>query len=301
MQKDRQGHEVVRPTVLGQRILDWAQRFDIVTVCRHLNRHSFSPYFDLLKSFRDESGLLSFGVPPPAWVPQANQWVDSVRAQTRDPLVKTAVKSREARAKKNQTKTRQYVNALLRRYSTLDVVQLDLGYHHNPQCVGPHWPLFSDDQVEVHLEQIRDFVRRKLPGVVGTMWRLEYGAARGHSFHLVLFFDGCFIFDRAASVPLVAEQWAVLTRGYGTCLNWNAVEPSRQHHVIGIIHVSNEEACRRLVREAMFLARLDYYARFESPILKRTFGKGEISGKLVRRELPRKAIKLRITRAMTSV
>jgi hypothetical protein len=301
VQKDRQGSESVKPTVLGQRILDWAQRFDVAMVCRHLNRHSFSPYFDLLKAFRDESGMLSSGVPPPALVPQANQWVDSVRAQSRDPLFIKAVESREAGAKKNEKSARQYVGALLRRYSTLMVASLDIGYHHDPLRAGPNWALFSDDQVNVHLKQLRSFIRGKLPGIVGLVWRIAYSAVRGHYCHLMLFFDGCLAFDRSRSGPLVAEQWAALTRAYGTCWNWNAVEPSRQRHVIGTISVFDEDACRRLVQEAMFLARLDYYARFESITIKRTFGKGEITGKLVLREPPRKAVKLRITRAMASV
>jgi hypothetical protein len=67
------------------------------------------------------------------------------------------------------------------------------------------------------------------------------------------------------------------------------------------VSVLDEDACRRLIKEAMFLARLDYYASFESTTLKRTFGKGEITGKLVLRARPRKATKLRIARAMASV
>ncbi len=301
VEKDRQGREIVRPTVLGQRILDGAQLLDVAMVSRHLTRHSFSPYFELLKSFGDESGLFSYGLPPPALVPQANQWVDSVRVQARDPLVRKAVTSREAGARKIEKSARQYVNALLRRYSTLQVVQLDLGYHHEPLRDRPNWSFFSDDQVAFQLNQVRSFVRLKLPGFVGMIWRVEYSAVRGHSCHLMLLFDGCLVFDRTASVPLVVGQWAALTRGYGTCWNWNAVEPSGQRHVTGIINVSDEDACRRLVQEAMFLARLNYFACFESPLFKQTFGKGEISGKLVRRERPRKNTKFRITRKMAAV
>lgn len=300
VQKDRQGREIVKATELAQRILDWAQRDDVATVSRHLNRHSLSPRFELLNACRDELGLVSFGVPPLALVQQANQWVDSLRVQARAKPLKDAVDSRERGPRKNEKRTRQYVRALLRRFSTLLVLQLELGYHHDPRCVGPNGPHFSDAEVHAQLKQVRNFVRGKLPGVVGLIWRLEFSAVRGHYFHLMVFFDGDLAFDRTASGGLVAEQWSSLTRAYGTCWNW-AIEPSRQRHASGIVSVLDEDACRRLVQEAMFFARLDYYACLESPTFKRTFGKGEITDKLVLRERPRKATKLRITRAMASV
>ena len=294
VQKNRQGQEVVKITELARRILDGVKKLDVALVRRHLNCHSFSPRYELWEARQDNHGLLSFDELPPAWVPQVNQWIDSVRAKARAPSLVRAVENRAGAATKNKIRAGRYVDALLRRYVNLQVVQLDLGYRNDPFDDGTYGNPFSDDQVAEHLKKVRSFVRKGLKGFVGSIWRVEYSSIKGHSCHLMLFFDGLLSFDGSTCVLPVAQEWSAITHGYGMLWNWNDEHISRQCHVIGAISVFDDEGRRRLVQEAMFIARLDYYARFESPAFKRTYGKGEISAKLVRRTLTHKRGRCRI-------
>lgn len=300
LQKDRRGWAVVKSTDLARRILDCAKQLDLALVRRHLNCHSFSPHYELWEACRDHFDLLSFGEPSTAWVLQVNQWIDSVRAKARAPSLVRALENRVGAASKKKERVGRYVNALLRRYANLQVVQLDLGYRNDPFDDGTYLNRFSDDQVAEHLKKVRSFIRKGLKGFVGSIWRLESSSIKGHSCHLMLFFDGCLGLDGSTCALPVASEWSAITQGYGTYWNWSAEHISRQCHVIGTISVFDDEGRRRLVQEAMFLAQLDYYARFESPAFKRTFGKAEISANLVRRTLPHERGRFRITAKMAA-
>lgn len=291
IRKGRHGGLIVSSSPLGKRILDCARRLDIDLVRRCLPRHRFSPFFELWESQRNPVFELGLGPPSPSMVPGMNAWLAFIRTQARCSPFHDAVRKQERAALKNAVGTRKYLQSLWRHHSRLLVVRVDVGYRNDPEEFGNSWAPQPDAQVKEHLAKQIRFMQRGVKPLIGYVWKIEYGAARGHHCHLMALLDGHLAREGITWGDAIGKNWLEVTQGIGSAWNCNKdAEYYARRGLLGIgqINYDDLDAQRNLMRTAMYLAKSDYYARFASPDIARTFGKGELKGEPSGRGRPRK-------------
>ena len=291
---NNRGVSRVKPTELGRRIIESAKKFHPEMARQSLPRHKFSPYFELWERYPDEvQELALIGAPSLGLASNVNRWVDAVRAQALDSSFREHVLRQERAARKNWDSFRRYLEALFHRYSRLLVVRVDLGYRNDPVDFGYNWIPPSDAEVKASLVQMVKFIRRKLPSLIGYAWKIEFGARKGHHCHLMLIFNGHVSREGITMGRLAGEQWETITGGWGSYWNCNAnMEDYIRRGLLGIglINYYDKELRTGLMRTAKYLAKVDYYAKYVSQEIARTFGKGVIKGDPSTRGRPREYV-----------
>lgn len=291
IRKGRHGGLVVHASPLGKRILDCAKYLDTNLVRQCLPRHSFSPYFELWESQREAIFELALGTPSPSAISWLNAWLASMRTHARFSPFHDVMKKRERAALKNALSTREFVHDVRRCHSRLLAVRVDAGYCNDPMDVGGNWVPPPDAQVKEHLSAQIRFFQRQVEPLVGYIWKVEYGAAKGHHCHFMLLLDGHKAREGITWGNVVGNHWLEVTSRLGSYWNCNADMATylrRGLLGIGLINYDDLDGQRNLMRTAMYLAKVDYYARFESPEFARTFGKSEAKGEPSGRGRPRK-------------
>jgi hypothetical protein len=288
---DRSGREAVHMQDLGKRMVDCARQLDLDNVRYYLDRHRFSPHFELWEKHKRELDDIAWCAESPAHVEVINQWVQALRKEARASSFRSEIEKQERAVRKNWANLRRFLNELFRRHSKLAVIRDDLGYGHDPMDVGTFWMPPSDKVVKGDLARIIRFIRREIPALVGYVWKVEYGAAKGHHCHLMLFLDGHQVREDVSWGRLVGEKWREITEGRGTYWNCNADKARyirRGMLGIGPVHYADTKTRANLEQAAMYLVKVDFYCRFVSRDIRRMFGKSVIKPRTHSRGRPRK-------------
>ena len=113
-------------------------------------------------------------------------------------------------------------------------------------------------------------------GMVGYVWKLEYGREKGHHYHMMFFLDGAKVRQDIVIAKLIGEYWNnVITQGKGVYYNCNGNKARYRHCGVGMIHYSEAEKLRSLKEmAAIYLTKADRYVSACMPGNNRTFGKG---------------------------
>ncbi|MBU8976882.1 inovirus Gp2 family protein [Lysobacter sp. MMG2] len=280
----RRGGEQVEACPLGRRLERCAGSFDPGTLRSCLARHTFSPYFQLLERNLDTCPIRWEGLCPEN-LDALNQWIDELRRQVRSEPFSKRVADHERAARKNAASLRQYLDGLFDRYAKMLVVRLDVGYRHDPAEPAV---IVTDAQAKEDLTQMLGHIR-KLPGQVGYVWKREYGAIKGHHTHLMVLFNGHQVREGISWGKLLGQKWQAITeRG----VYWNCNAHADAYRLrgclgIGLIHHADVRLRQGLEQAAMYLAKVDYYARLVGPEIGRVFGKGVLPGRHSGRGRPR--------------
>jgi hypothetical protein len=269
---------------LGRRLERCAASFDPGAIRSCLPRHTFSPYFQLLER-NFESCPIRWERPCPENLDALNQWIDELRRQVRsDPFSKRIANHGRA-SRKNAASLRQYLDGLFDRYAKLLVVRLDVGYRHDPADPAV---VVSDAQAKNDLALLLTYIQ-KLPDQVGYVWKREYGAIKGHHTHLMVLLNGHQVREGISWGKRLGEKWQAITE-QGVYWNCNAYADAyrlRGCLGIGLIHHADAKLREGLEQAAMYLTKVDYYARLVGKEIGRVFGKGVLPGKHNGRGRPR--------------
>lgn len=278
-------------TPLGERLLT-CLKFDVRSMLDTFSHHKLSPYFKL---FADE--VLAHE----AWsmvliedVPRLNLWVSRLRDAAKEEGFAKVVDAHERAARKNAASVRKYIAGLFERHSRLTVVRVDVGLSREYRREhGEPDPRVVKRQLRALLKQIR----RNFPATVGYVWKLEHGPAKSYHVHLMLLLNGHEVREDVTIGQLVGNRWKAITDDNGTYWNCNAEKKLYEKLGIlgiGVIDYDQLDLRTNLVEAALYLTKVDYYARLNAPGVKRTFGKGVLPKQdAVRRGRPRSRGKAR--------
>lgn len=289
--KSRFGWQVVKPTALGTRVIEAVHRYSPCLVRSLLPGHRLSPYFEVWEWYSQALHDVMYGgcVPVPLVEP-ANRLVQLIRLKARDSTFQKIVRRQERAAEKNVKSVERYLTDVFRYgASRLLVVRVDLTYPSNPGLVYAN-PEVTDVRVKHDMATQIRFFQRQLDNLIGYVWKIEYGLCRGYHCHVLLLFDGHYRREGITLGKLVGDHWLEVTHGDGTYWNCNA---NISHYTrfglrgIGLINYDQHEERRNLIRVGSYLAKSDYYARFVSPTIRRTFGKGQLDRSKSARGRPR--------------
>ncbi|WP_292952818.1 MULTISPECIES: inovirus-type Gp2 protein [unclassified Neptuniibacter] len=208
---------------------------------------------------------------------------------------------------KNYKSMLSYIDKLFDRKARLLVVRVDLSYKQAIADVRRREQLGMDEHVS-EFEQVKADLERLLRhrrhnkifhGLLGYIWKLEYGVTRGYHYHMVFFFDGAKHCHDVLIGKRIGDYWNKnITQGRGAYFNVNGSKCRYQNDIRGSVNYSDTEAKQGLMYLTKYFSKPDYFMRLELPKkyksgskqLYRTLGKGQVqmrTGK--KRGRPRKS------------
>lgn len=215
-----------------------------------------------------------------------NQFVDAVKRRMSSGEFKRVMSAHLRSAAKNYSGLVDYIDSLFARYSRLLVLRVDFSYGKGRLDVeGYSRPgdrldalrLVTGGIVE-HRIQLIDYLKNKRPelGMVGYVWKLEYGREKGHHYHMMFFLDGAKVRQDIVIAKLIGEHWNnVITQGRGVYYNCNGNKERYKYCGVGMISYNETEKLSNLKEKAaIYLTKADRYVSACMPDNRRSFGKG---------------------------
>ncbi|SFG24381.1 YagK/YfjJ domain-containing protein [Neptunomonas qingdaonensis] len=197
---------------------------------------------------------------------------------------------------KNYRSMLSYIDKLFEKRSRLLVVRVDLSYKRkyndamkksilNNKDVG----LEADEFEKVKSDMERLLRNRRnntiFNGLLGYIWKLEYGVLRRYHFHVLFFFNSSTRCRDATIGENIGEYWSnEITEGRGAYFNVNGSSSHYQNDARGQVHCTDGNARNGLRHIASYFSKADYFMRLELPkrfkgrkkINYRTMGKGQL-------------------------
>lgn len=214
-----------------------------------------------------------------------NQFVAAVRKRITSSAFKREISAHVRAANKNYSGLLEYIDALFARHSRLLVLRIDFSYgkgkfeienFSEPRDRMDILHLVSE-QISRHRTEMINYLKNKCPdlGMVGYVWKLEYGREKGHHYHMMFFLDGAKVRQDIVIAKRLGEYWNnVITQGKGVYYNCNGNKTKYKYCGVGMINYSDAEKVQNLKKAAVYLAKVDRYISACMPGNKRTFGKG---------------------------
>lgn len=187
-------------------------------------------------------------------------------------------------APRNSQSLDKYIPTLFLKYSKLLFIRLDLGYKEKVYCrLTP----------ETAMEDRRRYlaiIKRQFPGLVGYIWKMEYGQDRRFHMHTVFIFNGARHQQDRSLGRLLGEHWEEYTNDLGTyfnCAHLREQYQARGIDGIGLVHWDDEQKQEKLLKAIGYLTKHDELMLATLPSGRRTFGRMEIPEASNRRGRPR--------------
>jgi hypothetical protein len=222
-----------------------------------------SPYASrFLQAFANNAYLYQAGFQQPpvmsqskaeATIRELNQRLHTWYRSMNDPSFKYELGRNQRNSEKNYKRFWTLVNALQANYSRLQVVRVDCEYTQANTATINH------DTASHHREQLCRQVRAQYPGLVGYLWKLEWGPETGFRYHCIFFFDGHQVRQDATLGEQIGMLWArQITGGQGRYFNCNRNAPQRYtHNALGECNYHDAEKRVALDHLAKYLTKVD--------------------------------------------
>ncbi|WP_223473460.1 inovirus-type Gp2 protein [Pseudomonas sp. BF-B-27] len=242
--------------------------------------------YDCYKSIRPSSPFNVGKAELPECFQGLNDFVSAVRKRISSTGFRREMSAHVRAVNKNYAGLLGYIDALFARYSRLLVLRIDFSYGKGEfeieDCTKVHERLdvlnLVSEQIVRHRIQLLHHLKSKRPelGMVGYVWKLEYGKEKGHHYHMMFFLDGTKVRKDIVIAKLIGEYWnEVITQGKGVYYNCNGNKGRYKFCGVGMINYHDVERLSNLKeRAAIYLTKIDRYVSACMPGNRRTFGKG---------------------------
>lgn len=248
------------------------------------NKLVYSPYVELFFNAMKEIGV-GAGVSyrkPGIYYAEAqvfaaevfNAIIRHIRKAYHGEEFKRRLQSRTANAKRNFASNSKFALSLIRDYSKVLVLRVDLYYTKKyTQSVT------AEQAGRDRLRLFNNMRHNKLfKHAIGAIWKLEYGERRGNHFHLMFFFNG----QERDSGDWLADQigkyWTEkIVPDKGAYHNCNRDKRQYWNCGIGMIIHTDSKKIRDLLTAISYLTKKDQYVMAKRSEKCRTIGRSEIT------------------------
>jgi len=215
-----------------------------------------------------------------------NDFVSAVRKQISSGGFRREMSAHVRSVNKNYAGLLEYIDALFARYARLLVLRIDFSYGKGEFEIEDFIKVHEredvlnlvSEQIVRHRKQLLHHLKSKRPelGMVGYVWKLEYGKEKGHHYHMMFFLDGAKVRKDIVIAQLIGEHWnEVITQGKGVYYNCNGDKGRYKFCGVGMINYHEAEKLSNLKEKvAIYLTKVDRYVSACMPGNRRTFGKG---------------------------
>lgn len=281
----------VELTKIGKRLLVniWAWE----DIERYYPIHDFTPcvraFFECTQghaqAFYSRRNPRCFDGNPSVVIDSLNSIVERIRAVVRGRAFKAELNAHRRLSNKNYKSLLNYIDAIFEGWSRVLVLRVDLGYSksvtHRDFREGLQF-----EAVKNHREKLLKLIRRKLPPktLLGHAWKLEFGLSKSYHYHCMFFLDGSKLREDVAWARTIGELWVErATEGQGVYYNCNRTKGIYRACGIGMIEHSNRDMRKNLQKAAVYLTKIEYYIRIATEGRARTFGRGEMPKKKIKK------------------
>ena len=215
-----------------------------------------------------------------------NKFVAALREHISSSAFKRRLSSHIRAANKNYVGLLGYIDDLFAKYSRLLVLRVDFSYGEGRlEIEGCQEGRDRQDVLKLvsekiirHRTELLGYLKNKCPnlGLVGYVWKLEYGKEKGHHYHMIFFMDGTKVRQDIVIAKVIGKYWSdVITAGQGIYYNCNGDKSRYKYCGVGMINYHDTEKLAYLKEKAAaYLTKVDLYVSACMPGGKRTFGKG---------------------------
>ncbi len=175
------------------------------------------------------------------------------------PLHQKRLRNLKRSEARNSTSVHDYINKLFRLYSKLLVVRVDV--HYGDEIKDTMTIEEAIDDRDAYLRA----VKRRYRNLLGYVWKLEYGVARGYHYHMAFIFNGNKVQGDISLGRQLGEGWKSLSREPRTYYNCNADRDKYEEwgaYGIGMVHHDDLEKRHLLLHNA-----LSYLLKFDEALL----------------------------------
>lgn len=295
MGKSKWGRPILKCSPAILQLMEAAKRCDPHLIRTYLPRHNFSPYFEAFERHAWRVWNLREGCSSGYHLDVMNRWADGLRDELKASSFRRLVEKQQRCAHKNAASVTEFLHFRFHRRAKVLAIRLDLAYIQPDDPLEP-WEQPTDAQVKAHLAAWLVRIKAMLPGDPKVMWKLEWGARKGHHLHIMILCLGDRVRQGITWARIAGEEWEKITGGAGSYWNCNSNErlfEAQGRRGIGLISHDDEVGRANLLRAALYMAKSEVYARFISPDIGRTFGRSIIKKEELhakRRGRPRKSV-----------
>lgn len=259
--QDRKGRIHIQLTRIGSRLQRCLAVLHLVKA--HRSRYDFHPSVeafmqavDSLPRVQEQDHHLSR---PERDARQLQALLDDlhVRANSKELLNAVAAKQRNKNAV--FSRLRMLVEMHLQRTASILICRLDL--HYPPQSRHENFDTaHNPDQVSAEIQALLKYTKKKYPGYLAYIVRLEYGHSRGLHAHVAFLFNASIHQQDISISQDLGMFWKNdVTSGKGSFYNCNLSKPLYTHLGIGKINYSDTNKEIGVMKMLVYLCKPDLY------------------------------------------
>ena len=264
----------------------------------------FSPYTERLfnstlpNNYENEKGM---------FLPEKEKYsfLKNLKERLTEAECQKKIEQEKKQISKNKQSLLKYIRELFEYRSKLLVIRIDCSYRRTEKSYPKldyeatyierkHKKIgeIAKEVTEERATLLKTLRKKYKKGLVGYVWKLEYGEHKGFHYHMFFFFDGSIHQKDINIAREIGEIWKnEITNERGLYWNCNATKDNYAKNGklgIGAIKHSDKELRANLEVTAEYLTKTDYFIKTVLPNGTRTFGKGSVKQK-EKQGRPRKA------------
>lgn len=297
-QKNVRGRATFAATKMGERLLTniWAKE----VIDKYYPIHDFNPFVKAFFESVEEHAQAFYNLRKAQLfngdlvilIDSLNRIVERLRQRIRSRDFKGEINSHRRLSNKNHKSLLGYIDAIFEGRSRLLVLRVDLGY--SKSVAQRHFREgLQFEEVKKHRERFLRLLRARVPPTtfLGHAWKLEFGLSKSFHYHCMFFLDGSKLREDIVWGKIIGELWVEnATKGQGVYYNCNRTKNVYRACGIGMVDHSDKGMRENLKKAAIYLTKIEYYMRIATEGRARTFGRGEMPKKpLKKRGRPRGA------------
>lgn len=245
------------------------------------SRHDYSEHLQVFREGcqvigfldGDNPGPLIHGLEQPqiAHAHAMNRLIEWIRIAFSSSRYRRIPVVRRAQASENSGSIANYAVALLRYFSRLTVVRVDLGF------LDAFHGFVTIDDVYAYLRKLIESMSRNpiFRHKVGYAWAIEQGRDKSYHIHLAVFFLGWEIRRDIYKSHEIGSFWSNdITSGMGTYFSCNSKQDEYVYRGVGLFHRGDEEGLANVVFALRYLTKDDGQHLRMKPCGARTYGHG---------------------------
>lgn len=225
-------------------------------------------------------------------------FVELIKSYMNDPKVKKKVSDQNNHCKKMKMVCVGYIRQLLKVYSRLLVVRMDLSLMRDQQTLLKNAYSLKEIRSKHDLVHIKACVKKLLNNkrnnpvmkmVVGYILRFEYTVRTGFHVHCYFLFNGDKNLEDITLAQGIGKLWNKVTQGQGTSYICNMKKDSYRHCAIGMVHYADTAKLGYLYKTFDYICKTSQLFDFTNMKGARGFQLGEAPKKTSNAGRPRKS------------
>lgn len=191
--------------------------------------------------------------------PELEDVIEEFLVELDMPLHQKRLRNLKRSEARNSTSVHDYINKLFRLHSKLLVVRVDVHYGDEIKDTMTIEEAINDRDAYLRA------VKRRYRNLLGYVWKLEYGVARGYHYHMAFIFNGNKVQGDISLGRQLGEGWKSLSREPRTYYNCNADRDKYEEwgtYGIGMVRCDDSEKRYLLLHKA-----LSYLLKFDEALL----------------------------------